>query len=146
MPTPRVVSKEDGSEMPRRQPHPLKDGRHQGRHALTTRPDVTTGTTRRHPRLHVDVSSLVSTSKPKMDCHANPFQLAVPSRYDLARKHRISSSSPLINFIYKPHLSMSLALSLYSLPIDRTSIHLSVILDLSEGTLCNHSIGVLHLQ
>jgi hypothetical protein len=36
LPTPRVVSKGDGSVMPRRQPRPFQDGRRQGRHAMTS--------------------------------------------------------------------------------------------------------------
>jgi hypothetical protein len=45
LPTPRVAPKRSDSVMPRRQPRPLQDGRRPGRHALTSRPDVTTGNT-----------------------------------------------------------------------------------------------------
>jgi hypothetical protein len=88
--------------MPRRQPRLLRDGRRQGRHALTSRPDATTGTTltsplQSNPRRHAgEAASQHSQTwdglprNPETTCPANPFWPATPSRSGWPRHPEIT--------------------------------------------------------
>jgi hypothetical protein len=68
--------------MPRRQPRPLQDGRRHWRHAPTSRPDVTTGTT--------DVTTTASPPTSRGNCRAahlpESFPVGAASRSRLARQ------------------------------------------------------------
>jgi hypothetical protein len=73
--------------MPRRQPCPLQDGRRQGRHALMSRPDITTGNTDFTPT----ASLPTSRGRSARSALANLGWLATQSRNDLPRQLVLAS-------------------------------------------------------
>jgi hypothetical protein len=130
--------------MPRRQPCPLQDGRRQGRHALMSRPDITTGNTDFTPTASLPTSRgrsarsalanlgwLATQSRNDLPrqlvlaSHAIPFRLAALPRDDSGRLAALQPACWVPPPIYKPHvfMSLSLSLSLCCTPSWHTSIY-----------------------